>query len=77
MLCGIDAVAQYAEQGLYNGTVSVSLSVPARAHSSKPAAAGLVVVVVVVVVRFFNNNYDKRIVNKSSTQCKQQCQRKI
>jgi len=31
----------------------------------------------VVVVRFFNNNYDKRIVNKASTQCKQQCQRKI
>ena len=36
-----------------------------------------VVVVVVVVVRFFNNHYDKRIVNKVSIQCKQQCQRKI
>ena len=34
-------------------------------------------VVVVVVVRFFNNHYDKRIVDKVSTQCKQQCQRKI
>jgi len=27
--------------------------------------------------RFFNNNYDKRIVNKASTQCKEQCQRKM
>jgi len=33
--------AQYAQQGMRNGTVSVHLSVPARAHSSKPAAAGL------------------------------------
>jgi len=37
------SVSQYAEQGLYNATVSVrlsiSLSVPAQAHSSKPAAA--------------------------------------
>jgi len=33
--------AQYAQQGIRNGTVSVHLSVPARAHSSKPAAAGL------------------------------------
>ena len=32
--------AQYVEQGLWNGTVSVRLSVPARAHSSKPAAVG-------------------------------------
>jgi len=39
--------------------------------------AVVVVVVVVVVVRFFNNHYDKRIVNKVSIQCKQQCQRKI
>ena len=34
-------------------------------------------IIVVVVVRFFNNNYNKRIVNKAITQCKQQCQRKI
>jgi len=35
--------AQYAEQGLQNGTVSVPLSVrlsvPARVHSNEPAAA--------------------------------------
>jgi len=33
--------AQYAEQGLCNGTVSVRLSIPAWANCRKPAAAGL------------------------------------
>jgi len=33
--------AQYAVQSLCNGTVSVRLSVPAWAHSSKPVAPGL------------------------------------
>ena len=41
------------------------------------AAIDRYLMLVVVVVRFFNNNYDKRIVNKASTQCKQQCRRKI
>ena len=33
--------AQYGEQGLCSSVVSVRLSVPAWAHSGKPAAAGL------------------------------------
>ena len=31
----------HAKRGPWNGTVSVCLSVPARAHSGRPAAAGL------------------------------------
>ena len=49
----------------------------AAAALSRAAIDRYLMLVVVVVVRFFNNNYDKRIVNKASTQCKQQCQRKI
>jgi len=37
----IGTAAQYAEQDLCNGVMSVCQSVPARAHSSKPATAGL------------------------------------